>query len=243
MIKAQHKVWAKLVFHPYLIRLIRKHFFCLYLIEEFQPVDTNVPILLMPNHSTWWDGFFVYVLNYLTYKRPLYVMMLEEQLSKYPFFSKVGAYSIQPGQRASVLETMKYSLDILQNVKNPAPLVCLFPQGEMMPASARPIKFRRGFEWLIKHANTDIMPVLLAMRVEYLEQQQPEVFFHLNSLGFVKSLKKDELETKLSQTLDDMLQKIVSGNKGQLLLTGKKSVNQIWDNFTSSVLKIFRDNS
>ena len=139
MIKAQHKNWAEFIFKPYVMRLIRKHFYGLYLMEEFPAVKSDIPILLMPNHSTWWDGFFVYLLNNLIYRRPLYVMMLEEQLSKYSFFSKVGAYSIRPGHPASILETMKYSLEILHTVKNPAPLVCLFPQGKMTPASARPI--------------------------------------------------------------------------------------------------------
>lgn len=241
MIKAQHKKWAQFVFKPYILRLIRKHFNGLYLIEEFPPVDPDIPIILMPNHSTWWDGFFVYVLNNLTYRRPLYVMMLEEQLRKYSFFSKVGAYSIRPGHPASVLETMKYSRDILHTVKNPAPMVCLFPQGEMTPASARPIRFQTGFEWLLKQTKVKIMPLLLAMRVEYLEQQQPEVFFQLESLKYNNSLNKENYELQLSRTLDEMLQKIVAGKKGKLILAGRKSVNQIWDNFIKKILKPFRD--
>jgi hypothetical protein len=242
MIKAQHKNWAQFIFKPYVLRLIRKHFYSLYLMEEFPPVNPDIPILLMPNHSTWWDGFFVYLLNNLTYGRPLYVMMLEEQLSKYSFFSKVGAYSIRPGHPASILETMKYSLELLHTVKNPAPMVCLFPQGEMTPASARPVKFQSGFEWLLERSKIEVMPLLLAMRVEYLEQQQPEVFFQFNSLGNLNSINKQYLESKLSQILDEMLQNIVSGNKGYSILSGKKSINQIWDNTIHPILKESKDN-
>jgi hypothetical protein len=241
MIKAQHKYWAQSVFHPYVIRLLRKHFYGIYLMEDYPKIRSDVPILLMPNHATWWDGFFVYLINDLTYHRPLYLMMLEEQLLKYSFFSKVGAYSVNPGKPTSVLESMKYSLDILQNIRNPAALLCIFPQGEMSPVSTRSIKFQPGFEWLLKNCNTEIATLLLAMRVEYLQQQNPEVFFQFIALETSESLNKENLEIKLSQTMDEMIQKIISGDKGELILSGKRSTSQKWSRFSQRLSGIFRD--
>lgn len=230
MIKAKHKWWAGAVFHPYIIRLIRKQFHNLYLMKDYPRLNSNIPILLMPNHSTWWDGFFVYLLNHYCFRRPLYLMMLEEQLSKYSFFSKVGAYSIDPGRPKSVLETMKYTLDILQKPLSPAPLVCFFPQGEMQPLSVNKIKFKKGYEWLQKGLQKEFSALLLGMRVEFLEQQQPEVFFQFETLDTQKSKTSESLERTLEQILAEMLKNVIHGRKGNLVLKGRRSVNEIWDN-------------
>jgi hypothetical protein len=237
MIKAQHKKWADQLFKFYILRLMRKHFYSFHVLGNLPSIAERTPILLLPNHSTWWDGFFIYLLNLKVFRRPLYLMMLEEQLTKYSFFSKVGAYSIQLDNPKSVLQSMKYTLDILNQDSQPAPLVCIFPQGEMFPPSLGPIKVKTGFQWILKHTERDLTVVPVGMRIEYLDQQLPEVFFQFVSEPDIgpKKIDSDTLELHLTSVLGKMLEQISTGEKGDVILQGKRSVSQKWDQFKANL--------
>ena len=76
MIKANPTRWAKFIFHIYVMRLLKRSFHSFNLIGNIPKSDPELPLLLIPNHSTWWDGFFVYLLNDQFLKRELYMMML-----------------------------------------------------------------------------------------------------------------------------------------------------------------------
>ena len=148
LIRANHTLWAKKVFDIYVSRLLKQHFHAFHFLGEIPETDPQLPLLLLPNHSSWWDGFLVYLLNKKIFKRPLYLMMLEKELSKYGFFSRVGAYSIQPGNPKDVLESLHYTAGLLGQ-KETIPLVCIFPQGELKPWGKRPLGYKRGVEWIL----------------------------------------------------------------------------------------------
>jgi chlorobactene lauroyltransferase len=162
--------------------------------------------------------------------------MLEEQLSKYSFFSKVGAYSIKLDNPKSVLSSMKYTLDVIEKECDPAPLVCMFPQGKMFPPSKRPLNVKSGFEWILKHTTRDLSVLPLGMRIEYLDQQLPQVFLQFGEVLYPKGGSElKNFERNLSTLLDDMLDQISNGITGNMLLLGKKSVSEQWDSFKTKI--------
>ena len=96
MIQASHKKWARRIFNPYCDSLLKRNFSQFLRVNTFPRLSPDLPLIITPNHISWWDGFFI---DYLTRKflnRKGYIMMLEEQLSKYWFFQKIGAFSIDP---------------------------------------------------------------------------------------------------------------------------------------------------
>jgi chlorobactene lauroyltransferase len=232
MIETNHSKWADRIFQFYILRLMRKHFYSINILGEVPILPSGSPILLLPNHSTWWDGFFIYLMNLKFFQRPLYLMMLEEQLSKYKFFSRVGAYSIDLNNSKGVIQSLKYTLKILKQTVEPAPLVCIFPQGEMFPPGKRPIRAKSGYQWIINHLDRDIITLPLGIRIEYLDQQFPEVFFQLGK-PVVDSKKLDSaaIEMRLTDILDSMLDLISAKNRGSVLLSGKISVSEQWGRF------------
>ena len=131
MIEAKHIFWAEKLFQFYIFRLLKKHFHAFHLLGEIPKIDPNIPVILIPNHSTWWDGFFFYLLNRKLFKRTIYLMMLESQLSKYHFFSKVGAYSVAPENPKKILQSLRYTIGLLKKHTDKKPIICIFPQGEM----------------------------------------------------------------------------------------------------------------
>ena len=113
MIRARHRLWADIIFQPYLTWLFKRNFHEIQVLGTPPKIPDDLPVLLLPNHSTWWDGFFVYLLNKKIFHRTAYLMMLEKQLSKYKFFTKIGAYSIEPEKRRSIIESLEYTVQLL----------------------------------------------------------------------------------------------------------------------------------
>ena len=139
MIRAQHRLWADMIFQPYLTWLFKRNFHEIQLLGTLPKITDDLPVLLLPNHSTWWDGFFVYLLNKKIFRRTAYLMMLEKQLSKYKFFAKIGAYSIEPENRRSLIESLEYTVELLNQEM---PLVTVFPQGTTVAVAYAPSRLQ-----------------------------------------------------------------------------------------------------
>ena len=213
MIHAQHRLWADIIFQPYLTLLLKRNFHEIQLLGTLPKIPDDLPVLLLPNHSTWWDGFFVYLLNKKIFRRTAYLMMLEKQLSKYKFFRKIGAYSIEPENRRSIIESLEYTVELLNQEM---PLVSIFPQGQLLPWHTRPLDYKRGVEWILRKYRKSVTVLPLAIRTEFLG-----VFF---LFGTVHSFDADTfhgmdwLEQTETALLDDLALRILRQEKGQNLL-------------------------
>ena len=218
MIQAQHRFWADFIFQPYLTRLFKRHFHRIQLLGKLPKVPSHLPLLLLPNHSTWWDGFFVYLLNKRVFRRAAYLMMLEKQLSKYKFFAKIGAYSIEPKHRQGIVESLEYTVELL---KQGTPLISVFPQGQLLPWHTRPLDYKRGVEWILRKYGKPVAMLPLAIRTEFLGEKRPEVFFlfgDVNSCNADTFHGMDWLEKTESALLDDLSSRILRQEAGQDLL-------------------------
>ena len=228
MIQAEHKRWADWLFRLYLNRLYKQHFYAIYLLDPIPYFDINKPLLLLPNHSSWWDGFFIYLLNNKILQRKIYLMMLEDQLKQNHFFRFLGAYSIKSENSSNVRQSIQYTIDLLNRTEE-APLICFFPQGELQSWNTRPIVFKKGLEFILKRIKTEINLCFLGIRIEFLGEQRPEVFFQFSS---VKKINTNNLysihdfESEFNLLLDKLGNKIMNGEKGQIIYHGKRSINE-----------------
>jgi 1-acyl-sn-glycerol-3-phosphate acyltransferase len=169
MLTARHDPWAQALFTPYVTRLFRRHFHALRLLGQPPDPEPALPLVIVPNHSTWWDGFFVYILNLRLLGRRLHLMMLERQLERFRFFQRIGAFGIRPGSPRSVAKALDYSASLLAD---PANALCLFPQGEMRHPEARPLGFRRGLESILTRHGGRVTLLPLAIRCDFYEDQR-----------------------------------------------------------------------
>lgn len=218
MIRAQHRLWADIIFQPYLARLFKRHFHEIRLLGELPEIPDHLPLLLLPNHSTWWDGFFVYLLNKRIFHRTAYLMMLETQLTKYKFFRKIGAYSIEPENRRGVIESLEYTVELLNREMS---LVSVFPQGQLLPWHTRPLGYKRGIEWILRKYGKPVTLLPLAIRTEFLGEKRPSVFFLFGDVtpcGAETFRGMDWLEATETELLDDLASKILRQEAGQSLL-------------------------
>ncbi len=224
MIRADHKKWAHFVFWAYLKRKFKKRFRSFRLIGEVPGYDDSRPILLAPNHISWWDGFFVYFLNKSFFRREFYLIMLEEQLSKYSFFSKVGAFSINPQNPSDILESVYYSARLLRRETT---LLVVYPQGELLPDFARPIEVRGGIDKIIAKSKVEPRIVALSAKIVYLKEELPEVFFRFEEItGSTEKIGKS-----IERGLDEIEGLILNGNYGKIIMSGGRSTSEKSDEF------------
>lgn len=228
MIAANHKKWADLIFLPYITWLCKQHFFSIRLIGPVPACDRTKPFLLLPNHSSWWDGFFAYLLNKRVFQRKSYLMMLEKQLKQNRFFRYLGAYSIDPSTVQGVRKSLAYTINLLNN-PNESPLVCFFPQGELQPWHTRPIVLKKGLDFLLDRITEDIDVAFLGIRVELLGEQRPDVFMQISPIIHIDGQTRfsvSEVESEFNTFLDQLEEKIIHGERGEIILQGRRSVNE-----------------
>lgn len=218
MIRARHRLWADIIFQPYLSWLFKRNFHEIRLLGTQPEIPDDLPLLLLPNHSTWWDGFFVYLLNKRVFRRTTYLMMLEAQLTKYKFFAKIGAYSIEPENRRSAIESLEYTVELLEQEMS---LVTIFPQGELLPWYTRPLGYKRGVEWVLQKHGKPVTVLPLAIRTEFLGEKRPSVFFLFGDAYTYSPTTfqgMDWLEKTETALLEDLASRILRQEAGQNLL-------------------------
>ncbi len=117
------------------------------------------PLVLAPNHHSFFDGHLVWLLGRL-YRRPLSLLVAEENLRAFPVLKLAGA--LEAGRVREALRRLRRG-----------EWVALFPEGGMAyPGPLRPLK--PGAGWLAGKAGVPLLPV--ALRVVLRGYEHPEAF-------------------------------------------------------------------
>lgn len=174
MIQARHHKIYDFFFDHYIHHILKKDFHHIDVVGQW-PVD-NDSYLIIGNHVSWWDGFWVYYLNKRFLKRQFYTMMLEEQLSSRMFLSRIGGFSVNPGHR-SVIDSLNYAVTKLTQ---PGNLVVMYPQGRIASFSAGVLPFQKGVDYIIKKAQLKKVLFYVAL-VDYFSERKPTLTFYIGS--------------------------------------------------------------
>jgi 1-acyl-sn-glycerol-3-phosphate acyltransferase len=226
MLKATHKNWADYIFLRYLKHLFKRHFATFNLIGNVPDIPKEYPLIILPNHNTWWDGFFIYDLNKRFFQRHLYMMMLEDQLRKYPFFRYLGAYGIIPDNPDDVRKSIAYTVKLIESHSSADVMVCIFPQGELVSWYQKPLHYQRGVELIVQRLKIPVIMLPLMIRVEHIKEQYPHVFFKIGKPQLVEKDQKINIQeiTQASEKLKDELKReLVNHHYGKVLFTGRRS--------------------
>lgn len=230
MITARHSKAAQALFHLYIMPAMRRQFHAVHLLGQEPDWPARTPLIILPNHSSWWDGFFIYLLNLRLWRRQPWVMMLEEQLRKRPFFRRLGVFSVNPATPGGVRCSLRYARALLTGEAAGGRMLCLFPQGELLPWQTRPLRYKPGLIWLLQHLEQPVCLVQLAIRIEFRDQQRPEVFFEFSQPlewpGGPELLQ--EWQEDHAALLERLSRRIADGEEGRLLLQGRRSVDARW---------------
>ncbi len=176
--------------------------------------------LVYVNHTNWWDGFVLHQVARVA-GWDAYCVMEEQNLERYRFLARLGAFSIRRGEPGSSLEMLRYAQELL---KRPRAAVCLFPEGMMRPFGELPLRLERGVEVLARVARVECVP--LAIRYAFFEHERPDVLVEVGQAHAAGALSRfqSELEAGVRRLaavtrLDDFHQRVA----------GARGVAERWD--------------
>ncbi|HEX7366876.1 MAG TPA: lysophospholipid acyltransferase family protein [Pelobium sp.] len=201
MIKPKSNKVIYAFFAWYIERIIKKDFSSFaYNKIDFQ---SDKSILLLANHFSWWDGFLVFHLNKIYFKKKFHVMVLEETAKKVGFLKYLGAFSIQKNAK-SLIESLEYAGQLLDNPEN---LVVIFPQGQLHSLHSKTISFEKGISRIINASQKSFNYVFAVILTDYFDKRKPTLKIALKnweapeftSLQTIKSAYNKHYEASLTQ--------------------------------------------
>lgn len=202
----------------YISRKVRRSFRGVWVRGELPSAKDGLIAYL--NHSSFWDGFIAHQLGQLA-GWDSYAIMEEANLAKYPFHTRIGAFSIRRGDARSAVETLRYAKSVLGR---PDACVFIFPEGEIRAGQGPLGELSRGVEVLARTSRKPSVPI--AIRYAFLEHEHPDVLIEVgppHPPGELSSFKT---------ALEAVYQRVLSARSTegfQLRIKGKTSVQERWD--------------
>ncbi|WP_216830481.1 lysophospholipid acyltransferase family protein [Alkalihalobacterium elongatum] len=230
MIKAKKSPVFETLFHQYNKNLLSKSFSQIKLRND-SIFNSTKPTLFLLNHSSWWDGLISFHLAKTLFSIDSYAMMEDKGLVAYPFFKRLGAFSIQLQSVKEIVASLRYAEQLLSQNKG----VWMFPQGQEEHLEKRPLSFKNGAAYLIEKVPT-IQVVPITYYYTFSGQQLPYLYIHVgrNLVFSGKTSSRKQLTTMLeaivTKQLDQQRHDVIHHLTDQynVLLTGKRTVNELF---------------
>jgi 1-acyl-sn-glycerol-3-phosphate acyltransferase len=131
--------------------------------------------LVYLNHSNWWDGFVLHQLGRAA-QWDGYCLMEEENLRRYRFLARIGAFSIRRKDAVSSVESLRYARELL---RRPRAALYVFPEGEHRPFGVLPLQLERGVELLARVSKVECVP--MGIRYAFFEHELPDVLLEVGT--------------------------------------------------------------
>jgi len=221
-------------------RQFRRHFHSLrvQMPTGLPEMDTSIPVIFYGNHAYWWDGFWSQLCTELYFRQNLFIIIEYPQLLKHQFFTRLGAFSIDRSNARSAIATLDYAATCLLSPSEKQNALWIFPQGKIEHVDKRPLVFFRGTAGIadrVLKKSESLYLVSVVSRIEYLEEQKPELFL---SFGSPRVLKRadwqglDALTAFMQQTTESHLDKVKQAvierrlDGFDMVIRGSESINR-----------------
>ncbi|MEH7302574.1 lysophospholipid acyltransferase family protein [Neobacillus drentensis] len=210
MIPAKKSKWFSHLFHSYQrYYLWLRNFHSVQMAGEVDP-RTDYPVLYIANHCSWWDGLIIFQIIKDFSNKEHFIMMEERQLRQYPFFRKLGAFSIDKEKISEVRKSLLYAQNLMANKR----AVWIFPQGAIYHQEKRPFVFQKGSAFLLKRFDKCLVkPVSLHYSFNQYQRPTASIFFGEEVL--IKS--SHFTSSELTQYLEELLEQQVTSHRDMVI--------------------------
>ncbi len=106
------------VFYWYCLTLFRRRFRAVWL-DDSAVRPSSRSTLYLGNHNSWWDALVPLLINERVLHQRARALMDVEQLRKYPFFRRLGVFSIDREHPRRALDSMEYAAALLNSTGRP----------------------------------------------------------------------------------------------------------------------------
>jgi len=134
-------------------------------------------VLVLANHFSWWDGFFIFYLNQRIFKKEFHVLVNAENYNNVSFLKYLGAFAAAKSGK-DILDTLSYAGELLNNPNN---LVLVFPQGKLHSNHLQDISFEKGVMQIIKASKKNINIIFAATFIDYFSKRKPSAYTYLQN--------------------------------------------------------------
>ena len=188
--------------------------------------------LFLANHSCWWDLFLVHFLNESI---PVdgYGMMEHFNMVRFGFFRRIGAFSVDRTNPASVRASLEYAAGLL---RSPRAGVWIFPQGKIETNDVRPLTFQPGIRALVRRAGR-VRVVPVAFRYDFWQDERPEALVRFGIPTWVDRPDLptliDTFEARMTAELDTLRAESIRQDPTRFvpLMHGRESVSERYARF------------
>ncbi|QKS71011.1 1-acyl-sn-glycerol-3-phosphate acyltransferase [Paenalkalicoccus suaedae] len=223
------------IFHVYNTWLLKRSFHRLHLSTRSVRTDHQGAIYII-NHSSWWDPLVLFYLNEAILHTDALAMMDQHGLTRFPFFKKIGAFSIDSSSKRDIMKSLSYAQRQLEEGKH----VFIFPQGNEYPLEKRPLQFFAGVAHL-KQALPNVPIIPITFYHTHLHHQLPEWFIQIGypiELDVTKPRKQvtADIEQALTKELDLLKEDVINeAPTFAPLLSGKLGIGATLEKMKSTL--------
>lgn len=199
MIKARHHSLYIAFFNWYINLITKRNFKASRFIADSELDIRSKSVFAIVNHFSWWDGFFMLMLNKKILGKQFHILMLAEQLKRRMFLNRLGAIGISRHSK-QVVDTLNYCNTILEKPNN---ILFFFPQGEILPQSTPEIKFQKGAYKIVERSKNNINLLFVVNLTEYFSNRKPTLFTFYKLIDPTSITKAEDLEYAYQQYLNE----------------------------------------
>ncbi|MFZ4525325.1 MAG: lysophospholipid acyltransferase family protein [Chlorobium sp.] len=212
-----------------------------------QQMDLCIPVIFFANHAYWWDGFWSPLCTKDFFCQRLHIIIEFQQLRKHRFFTRIGAFSLDRSHPKSWPATLRYAAELLTDDNERQNALWIFPQGKIEHVDTRPLVFFKGAASIASRVLEKIPQlyvVSIVSRIEYLEEQKPELFLSFREPRLVSRKEyagasdlNAYMQKMTESHLDELSEKIRSRklDDAVTLVRGSASVNRRSEAFRSFI--------
>src|SRR5699024_11548629 len=85
-------------------------------------------------------------------------LMEDQQMLEHPFFSKIGAFSVNLSNTQSAIRSLRYAV---KSFERPNASLFIYPEGTITPAGTT-LQFEKGLAWLAQEfSEAEIVPIAI----------------------------------------------------------------------------------
>lgn len=240
MLKVRRSRLYTLWFGWYSRRQFRRYFNSVrvFMHPGVQQMEPGTPVIFFANHAYWWDGFWSQLCTEEFFHQNLHIIIEFQQLRKHRFFTRIGAFSLDRSRPRSALGTLQYAVELLTAKSERQNALWIFPQGKIESVDKRPLFFFKGTASILSRALDTIAGIYLVSvvsRIEYLEEQKPELFLSFSEPLLVTPAEfsgPDAITTYMQsmteRDLDELKEKIINRtfDDARSIIKGTPSINK-----------------
>ena len=177
------------------------------IIEQNYFPEYNSKTVYFINHNYWWDGLLPLYLNRKLFNQKARALMEDKQMRQYPFFAKIGAFSINLENAKSTIKSLRYAVE---SMKRENACLFIYPEGKLVPVSNTKPDFKEGLSWLYQKIDgVDFVPI--AFFIDHTKANKPDLYISIGeSVNPNKKMNKNELTYLFEESLYHLKNEIQS---------------------------------